>query len=76
MFAVRNRASNIIHRLKVSVEGDLDMAYVFKEGHDGYEKIIDNFELNEMRFTEGENGGIVYSITHYDSSAKRKGILN
>lgn len=52
------------------------MAYVFKEGHDGYEKIIDNFELNEMRFTEGENGGIVYSITHYDSSAKRKGILN
>lgn len=73
VFAVVNENSGIIHRLKVSVEGNVRMSYVFKESNAAYERIVNNYDVNEMKFTEGTEGEILYSIIEKDSTARKLG---
>lgn len=64
-----------MHRMKVTVEGNVRMSYVFKEGHPGYKQIIENCEMNELTFKEGKEGEITHSFIPNDLSTEQKGNL-
>lgn len=72
VFAVVHGDSGLMHRMKVTVEGNVKMSYVFKEGHPGYKQITENCEMNELTFKEGNEGEITHLFIPIDLSTEQK----
>lgn len=51
--------SNNLWRFKVSVDSSIKILYVFKETDVGYERILQNNDIDILQFSEGENGNVI-----------------